>query len=109
MAELTIPSRKNPACVANQGWDVTSEVDSEGPEGGRVSENDREVALFSATRNEGVGREVHDRLRASTAYPIAHTVALPFPSEPNTSPPCELGEVSGFQTPAPIIRKRMID
>lgn len=109
MTEDTVPSRKNPACVANQGWDVTSEVDSEGPEEGRVSEYDREVAPFSATRNEGVEREVHDRLRASTAHPIAYTVALPFPSEHNTSPPCEYGEASGIQAPAPIIQQWRVD
>jgi hypothetical protein len=105
MIHHMIPSRKNPACVANQGWGVTSEVDSEGPEEERVSEYDREVATFSATRNEGVEREVHDRLRASTAYPIAYTVALPLPSEHNTSPPCEYGEASGIQAPAPIIHQ----
>ena len=102
MIHFTIPSWNNPACVANQGWSVTSEVYSEGPEGGMVSEYNREVAT-SATRNEGVEREVHDRLRVSTAHPIVHTVALPFPSEPNTSPPCEYGEASGIQAPAPII------
>ncbi len=98
-------SRINSANVATQGWDVMSEVDSEGPEEGRGSEYDREVAPYSATRNEGVEREVHDRLRASTAHPIAYTVALPFPSEHNTSPPCEYGEASGIQAPAPIIQQ----
>ena len=101
MTQHTIPSWKNPACVANQGWDVTSEVDSEGLSGGWVSENERE--------NEGVEREVHDRLRASTAYPIAYTVALPLPSEHNTSPPCEYGEASGIQAPAPIIQQWRMD
>ena len=90
--------------MANQGWDITSEVDSEGPEEGRVSEYDREVAPFSATRNEGVEREVHDRL-GIYGTPIAYTVALPFPSEHYTSPPCEYGEASGIQAPAPIIQQ----
>ena len=89
---------------ASPGWDAMSVVNSKGPEVGRNSNGNSEVAQYSATLEEGVGREVHDRLGATTEHSFAHTVALNPNPEHNTSPPCEPGKVSGSLTPAHITR-----
>ena len=85
-------------------WGAKSVIDSKGSVVGRNSNENSEVAPYSATLEQGVGREVHDRLGASTAYSFAHTVALNPNPEHNTNPPCESGKVSGSMTPAHITR-----